>query len=113
MQFVYKIMTRADYQAGLATGAFPVAAVDARDGYTHLSSAEQAPETARLHFSGAGALVALAFDADAMGAALKWEPSRGGALFPHFYGVLDPSDIVAAHALGPDKDGVWRLGEAQ
>jgi uncharacterized protein (DUF952 family) len=113
MQFVYKIMTRADYQAGLAAGAFPVAPVDARDGFTHLSTAEQAPETARLHFAGAGALVALAFDADAMGEALKWEPSRGGALFPHFYGALNPADINAVHALAPDQNGVWRLGASE
>ncbi len=113
MQLVYKIMTRSDYQKGLGAGAFPIAAVDARDGYTHLSSAEQAPETARLHFAGAGALVALAFDADAMGEALKWEPSRAGALFPHFYGVLDPARVVSAHTIAEDQEGVWRLGAAE
>ena len=71
-----------------ARALFEGAPVDRRDGYIHFSTAEQLAETATKHFAGADDLVLVAVDADALGAALKWEPSRGGALFPHLYGVL-------------------------
>jgi len=102
MTLVYKIMPRADYEAALAAGRLPPAPIDLRDGYVHLSTAEQAPETARLYFADAGPLVALAFEAAAMGAALRFEPSRGGALFPHYYGALDLRRVVARFDLAGD-----------
>ena len=64
------------------------APIDSRDGYIHFSTAEQAVETAAKHFAGTDDLLLVAVDADALGPALKWEPSRGGALFPHLYGAL-------------------------
>ena len=67
-------------------GAFRGAPLDLRDGFIHFSTAAQAAETAAKHFAGAADLVLVAVDADALGAGLKWEPSRGGALFPHLYG---------------------------
>ena len=67
--------------------------MDLRDGFIHFSTAGQASETARRHFGGQDDLVVLAVDADGLGEALRWEPSRGGALFPHLYGDL-PTNLV-------------------
>ena len=60
----------------------------------HLSTAEQTPETAAKHFAGEDGLMLLAVDTDRLGDALRWEPSRGGALFPHLYRELRLSDVV-------------------
>lgn len=83
---------------------FRGAAVDRQDGYIHFSSADQVAETAARHFAGIEDLVLIAVEAQALGSALKWEPSRGGALFPHLYGPL-PHDAVRwvkPLRLGPD-----------
>lgn len=101
---IYKILT-ADQWADLqARGETAGAPVDIADGFVHFSTAEQASETAARHFAGQEGLWLLAYDADALGAALKWEESRGSALFPHLYGPLRLADIVWAEAmpLGPD-----------
>lgn len=102
MALVYKIMSRADYEAALSAAHLPPAPVDVRDGFAHLSAGDQVCETARLYFADAGPLVALAFDAAAMGDALRWEASRGGALFPHFYGALALDRVVALFDLAGD-----------
>lgn len=83
---------------------FRGAAVDLRDGYIHFSTATQAIETAARHFAGQRDLVLAAIDAESLGDRLKWEPSRGGALFPHLYGTLPMSAVrrVAPLPLGPD-----------
>jgi uncharacterized protein (DUF952 family) len=101
---VYKIAAGAEWEAALAAGRFDGAAIDRRDGYIHLSTATQAPETARLHFAGQAGLVLLRLDAEALGTSLKWEPSRGGQLFPHLYGALDCGlvETVTEIELGPD-----------
>ena len=79
-------------------------AVDARDGFVHFSTPEQAPETAARYFAGQADLVLVAVDPDRLGRALAWEPSRGGALFPHLYGplALDAVIWVRPLPLGPD-----------
>jgi uncharacterized protein (DUF952 family) len=107
---VYKIVSQTEWDAAVRAGAFAGAAIDLTDGYIHLSTAAQAQETARRHFAGQSGLVLVRLDADRLGAALKWEPSRGGDLFPHLYGVLDPAlaEAVTPIALGPD--GVPTLG---
>lgn len=91
---IYKIL-RADEWAALQdaqeTGGAPI---DVADGYVHFSTAEQAAETASKHFAGVEGLILAAFDADALGDALVWEPSRGGALFPHLYGPLRLADVL-------------------
>jgi uncharacterized protein (DUF952 family) len=69
-------------------GSFRGAAIDERDGFIHFSTDAQVAETAAKHFAGAADLVLVAVDARALGEALRWEPSRGGALFPHLYGAL-------------------------
>ncbi len=99
MSHVYKIMPRAEWIAAQDTGSFAGSAVDLRDGYIHLSTAEQAAETARLHFAGQDGLVLLKIRAKALADRLKWEPSRGGQVFPHLYGPLDPSEVVCAQPL--------------
>lgn len=92
----YKVLTSAQF-AELQAGIFGGAPVDVADGYIHLSSATQLTETVRKHFAGQDGLFVLAVDLAALGGALRWEVSRGGALFPHFYGTLR-MDHVRAHA---------------
>lgn len=110
MSLVYKLLARELWSQACAQGRFDGAAIDLKDGFIHLSSGSQAQETARLHFQGQANLVLVAFDAEALGAALKWEPSRGGALFPHFYGVLDPALALWVRDAPLDAAGVPRLG---
>ncbi len=109
MSRVYKIVSLAEWEAALAAGRFDGSAVDLRDGYIHLSTAAQAQETARLHFRGQAGLVALELDALTLGETLRWEPSRGGQLFPHLYGPLDPAQVLRVRAAPLDGDGVPRL----
>lgn len=85
---IYKICDAALWRAAEQAGAFRGAPVDLADGYIHFSTGPQVRETAARHFAGVADLVLVAIDADALGAALRYEPSRGGALFPHLYGAL-------------------------
>jgi uncharacterized protein (DUF952 family) len=105
----YKVLT-ADQLASLERdGSFAGAAVDIADGYIHLSTAEQLTETVDKHFAGQRGLHVAAVDLDALGDAVKWEPSRGGQLFPHLYAAL-PLDAVTAYSpLQRDEDGAVRL----
>ena len=101
---IYKIF-RADEWAALQQACETEGApVDVADGFVHFSTAEQAAETAAKHFAGEADLTLLACDADAMGAALKWEVSRGGAQFPHLYRNLRMTDVLWARPL-PLVDG--------
>ena len=111
MSRIYKILARGEWEAARAAGVFRGAAVDLQDGYTHFSTAEQAAETARRHFHGQAGLVVLEVEADELGAALRWEPSRGGALFPHLYAPLDVGRVRAVSDAPLDDDGVPQLGE--
>jgi uncharacterized protein (DUF952 family) len=101
---IYKICAAAIWREGERSGVFRGAAIDLRDGYIHFSTAAQAVETAARHFAGQSDLVLAAIDVGALGDRLKWEPSRGGALFPHLYGTLPMSAVrgVAPLPLGPD-----------
>lgn len=87
MGILYKICSRAEWDAAMAAGRYEGSAVDHRDGFIHLSAGHQLRETAARHFAGQEGLVLVAFDEAALGD-LKWEPSRGGALFPHVYGTI-------------------------
>lgn len=93
---VFKIFRSAEYAAFRDAGESAGAPVDLADGYIHMSTAEQAPETLAKHFPGETGLVALAIETDTLGAALRWEPSRGGALFPHLYRRLTVTDVAWA-----------------
>lgn len=95
MTTIYKICGRDAWQRAEAAGAFRGNADDIRDGFIHFSAADQLAGTLERHFAGQDDLVLVAVDADRLGAALKWEPSRGGALFPHLYGVLPMSAVVS------------------
>ena len=99
MSHVYKILPRAEWIAAQDALAFEGSPVDLRDGYIHLSTAAQAAETARLHFAGQDGLVLLKLRTDTLADRLKWEPSRGGQLFPHLYGRLHPREVVSAQPL--------------
>ncbi len=111
MATIYKICDRTAWQAAGAAGAFRGAAVDLRDGFIHFSTAAQLAETAARHFAGATDLVLVAADAEALGAALKWEVSRGGALFPHLYGDLPLSAVRWSRPLTQGPDGAHVLPE--
>jgi uncharacterized protein (DUF952 family) len=110
MTAVYKILARSEWEAARANGRFDGAAIDLKDGYIHLSAADQAQETARLHFRGQADLVVVTLDADALGEALKWEPSRDGQLFPHLYAPLDPALAIMVRSAPLDADCVPQLG---
>jgi uncharacterized protein (DUF952 family) len=101
---IYKIFRAAEWQAYQSDGRTDGAPIDVTDGFIHFSTAGQVAETAAKHFAGEDGLMIVAFDSDALGDALKWEPSRGGALFPHLYRPLDASDVVWAkpYPLGPE-----------
>jgi uncharacterized protein (DUF952 family) len=90
---IYKICERISWQAAEHAGLYRGSDVDARDGFIHFSTAAQVAETATRHFARQIDLMLVAVDAEALGEALKWEPSRGGALFPHLYAAL-PLDAV-------------------
>jgi uncharacterized protein (DUF952 family) len=104
-QVVYKICRADEWRDAERAGAFRGAAIDLADGYIHFSNAEQVAETAARHFAGAGDLVLVAVATAALGPALKWEPSRGGALFPHLYGALALDAVLWVKPLPLGHDG--------
>ena len=91
---IYKIFRRPEWDAFRAAGETAGAPVDLADGYIHFSTAAQVAETAARHFADESDLVLVAVDAEPLGPALKWEASRGGALFPHLYRALLLGDVV-------------------
>lgn len=91
---VLKIFRRPEWNAFRAAGSTLGAPVDLADGFIHFSTAAQVAETAEKHFSEESDLVLVAFDDAKLGPALKWEASRGGALFPHLYRPLTLADVV-------------------
>ena len=105
MGIIYKIAPRALWAEAQEKGVFDGAPVDHRDGYIHFSTADQAVETAAKHFAGADDLVLVAVDAGRLGDSLKWEPSRGGALFPHLYAPLNLAAVMWVKDLPLGVDG--------
>jgi len=101
---IYKICPRALWREAEAAGAFRGAPVDLADGFIHFSTAEQVRETAAKHFAGQADLVLVSVEEARLGPALRWEPSRGGALFPHLYAELALSAVTRVEPLplGPD-----------
>ena len=110
MALIYKILSRSEWQAAQQAGQFAGSAVDLADGYIHFSTAAQAGETARKHFSGQADLLVLTLEADNLGEHLKWEPSRGGDLFPHLYVPLALDQVIAVSEAPLGDDNVPRLG---
>ncbi|PEQ11255.1 hypothetical protein B2G71_18395 [Novosphingobium sp. PC22D] len=105
----YKVLTRAEMAQMQEKGRFDGAPVDLADGYVHLSSAEQLTETVDKHFAGQNDLVVLAVDLAGLGEAVRWEESRGGALFPHLYAPLPLTAVLAHGPLERDADGAVKL----
>ncbi|MBW8783914.1 MAG: DUF952 domain-containing protein [Novosphingobium sp.] len=91
------------------TGEFGGSGADRADGYIHLSTRDQLEETVHKHFAGSDDLHVAAVDLDALGGAVKWEPARGGELFPHLYGTLPLSAVIAYGPLERDEHGRIRL----
>jgi uncharacterized protein (DUF952 family) len=96
---IYKVLRPAEWAELEAAGRTLGAPVDRADGFVHFSTAEQLPGTLGKHFAGEAGLMLLAVDAEAAGAALRWEPSRGGALFPHLFRALERADVLWARPL--------------
>ncbi len=107
---IFKILRPDEWAALRRTGETAGAPVDVADGFVHFSTAAQLAGTAAKHFAGEGDLVLVAVEAAALGAALRWEPARGGTLFPHLYRPLRLADVVWARPL-PQGDGGHVLPE--
>ena len=99
---VYKILSQEIWRMARAVGTVPLHGIDSEDGFVHLSAGAQVRETLRLYFAGQDNLVVLAFDADDLGAGLRWEASRGGLKFPHYYGVLITGQVRATFEVSAD-----------
>jgi uncharacterized protein (DUF952 family) len=104
---IYKILDKTDWAILRKSGRFEGSADDKRDGFIHLSTAAQLRGTAAKHFSGRGDLALLEIEAERIGDALRWEPSRDGLLFPHLYGVLMQDMVVLSRPL--PWDGITHL----
>lgn len=96
-QTAFKILTAFQWAQFKADGVFTGAPVDVADGYIHLSAADQVQDTLDKHFAGQTGLVIAEIDLDALGSIVRWEVSRGGALFPHAYGALPISAVIRTH----------------
>ena len=109
---IFKICSRSEWESASAAGAYKGSADDLRDGYIHLSTAGQAAETARKYFSNHRDLLLVAFDAATLGERLRWEPSRGGALFPHCYADLPTAEALGVQPLTLNGDGAPDIAAA-
>ena len=105
----YKLVDRAEWIAALAAGVYAGSALDRADGYIHMSTAAQLAETARRHYAGRRELVLVEVDLAPLGAALKWEASRGGDLFPHLFAPLPAHTDAPQRVLSVDPDGVMHF----
>jgi uncharacterized protein (DUF952 family) len=111
-ELVYKIVSEAAYLAETRDGVFTGMPIDKADGYCHLSTAAQLAETLSLHFRGQSALLILAVRTFDLGTKLRWEPSRGGQLFPHYYGELPLSAVAWTAPVSVGPQGEVDLPEA-
>ncbi|MCC7177550.1 MAG: DUF952 domain-containing protein [Acidobacteria bacterium] len=102
---IFKLVDEPSWAKAAATGQFDGSAIDARDGYIHLSTVGQVRETAARHFAGQPGLLLIAVAAGPLAGHLRWEPSRGGDLFPHLYGPLPLAAVRAVTALALDDTG--------
>lgn len=109
MPVLYKICPAALWREAEHKGVFRGSDHDRRDGFIHFSTSGQVAETAARHFAAQHDLLLIAVDGDKLGSALKWEPSRGGALFPHLYGDLDLGAVMRVMPLPLDPDGRHRF----
>jgi uncharacterized protein (DUF952 family) len=108
---IYKICPASAWREAERQGVYRGSADDISDGFIHFSTASQLSETARKHFSGQTGLFLIAVAADALGDALRWEPSRNDELFPHLYGDLDLGAVTGVYELHARPDGSHELPE--
>jgi uncharacterized protein (DUF952 family) len=106
MTMIYHMCRADEWAAALTTGRYRGSAQDLADGFIHFSTAAQIVESARRHRAGQDALLLVAVEAELLGPRLKWEPSRGGDLFPHLYGPLDPAESASVQPLPLGADGL-------
>lgn len=104
-QMIYHMCPAEAWAAAVAAARYDGTADDRRDGFIHFSTATQIAESARRYRAGQRGLVLVAVAAERLGARLRWEKSRGGALFPHLYGPLDPAEAASAVPLPVSSDG--------
>jgi len=102
---IYHMCRRGEWEAAEARGSYRGSSQDEADGFIHFSTAAQVRESARKHRAGQSDLVLLTVDAGRLGPALRWEPSRGGALFPHLYGPLPLAAVTRTDPLPLGADG--------
>ena len=103
-RFILKIEQAARWAQAVGAGVYTGAPVDHADGFIHFSAPDQLKETLARHFAGQRDLLLIAVDPAVLGEALKWEPSRGGALFPHLHGPLTTASVAAVRPLPDDHD---------
>ena len=108
---IYKIAEREIWDAARAAGRLDGTAGDLADGYIHFSTADHLRETLERHYAGRTGLVLITIDPTRLGEALRWEPSRGGALFPHLYAPLPMTAVIAERVLDARADGGFDLPE--
>jgi uncharacterized protein (DUF952 family) len=108
-QIAYKVLLASELQQMQRDGVFRGSPADTADGYIHLSSATQVAATLDKHFSKVDGLVLAAVNLSRLGDAVRWEPSRGGQLFPHLYGILPVGAVVSVAALERTPDGAVKL----
>ena len=109
--FIYKACDLPALTRAEETGSYAGMPVDEADGFIHFSTAAQLPETLSKHFAGRDDIAVFAVSTDRLGPALRWEPSRGGALFPHLYGSLDAELILWSEPIQVAADGFCLLPE--
>ncbi len=108
-RIAYKVMLATEMEQMQRDGLFRGSPADIADGYIHLSCGSQLAATLEKYFSGVSGLMLAAVDLSRLGGAVRWEPSRGGQLFPHVYGVLPVDAVVSVVPLERTPDGAVKL----
>jgi uncharacterized protein (DUF952 family) len=110
-QMIYHMCRADEWEEAVAAGTYSGSSQDRLDGFIHFSTAEQIVESARRHRAGQAGLLLVAVEAKRLGDRLKWEKSRGGDLFPHLYGPLDPAESASVRSLPLGADGLHMFPE--
>lgn len=104
-QIIYKILTASEYAALVHDGIFSGSLLDISDGFIHMSTADQVTATVDLYFKGQSGLMLAAIDQEVLGPSLRWEVSRAGQIFPHFYGPLTLTAIIRLSPVTRNREG--------
>ena len=108
-RMIYHMCRADEWAAAIKSGTYRGSSHDLADGFIHFSTAAQIVESARKHRAGQEGLLLIAVDAERLSGRVKWEPSRGGDLFPHLYGPLDPAETASVRPLSLGPDGNHRF----